>query len=172
MTTTKGKAQDQGGLWFCAFAFHACFSWIGLEFLGDNFLWVWAADPWIKDVMTPPLTTIINLPCGLLSAGCACAAAWAAQRLFRRGGFNLCFFLLVAGASAFVLAMLRGNFVVFTGPRWHGAHSQDWHRMSITGQVALSAGAAAGVIVIEGVALWGAIVLARLSQKQTPATAS
>ena len=173
MKPAEQPKELRRALWTAAFILHALLVWIGLEVFGDSYLWVMDPQhPWIKDRFVPPLTTLMNLPTGLVCAGVVCLLAYAVGRLGGNRGFGMGRYLAVASVVTFALALLRGNFVVITGPFWFLSHSQDWHFRSVPERVVMSAVAAVGLVVIEGTLLRVVPALTRLSGKRAPATIS
>lgn len=171
MSTDADRKVDSGPLWWGAFFIHSAAVWLGLEVFGDNYLWVHdPVHPWIKDRLTPPLTTIINLPAGLLCGVCAVLLALAIRRLARRSGFDLRLFLGAALLTAFVAAMIGGNFVVITGPP--GVRADNWQFRPLLERVVFSTVAATVLVAIEGAVLWSMRALARLNAADAPAAAS
>ena len=165
MSGNPDRKIDSRPLWWGAFFIHAAAVWLALEAFGDNYLWVLdPVHPWIKDRLTPPLTTIIHLPAGLLCGACAVLLALAIRRLARRSGFEPRLFLVAAIMTAFVAAMIGGNFVVVTGPP--GVCADNWHLRPPLERAAFSTLAAAALAAIESAALWLLMALARISEKR------
>lgn len=170
IATAQSKAVRRL-LWAVAYFMHATLVWIGRETLGDNYLWVMDPQhPWIKDRFVPPLSTLINLPLGLLCAGVVCLLAYGAGRLIGDRSFGIVRFLVFAFVITILLALRTGNFVVLTGPL--GVRADNWYLRPPLERVVLSAIVTGVFVLIEGLVLWGVTALINLSAPRLPAAAS
>lgn len=158
-------------LWTAAFFLHALLVWIGLEVFGDNYLWVMdPRQPWIKDRITPPLTTVMALPGGLLCAGTVCLLAYITGRLIGDRGFGIGRYLAFAFTITFLLALATGNFVVLTGP--FGVRADNWYIRPLAERLTLAAGVTLAIVAFEGSTLWGLTRLGIRGRGPTPAVSS